>query len=96
MTEEMQRLEADRWASEKKNFERSYKSMWDEIYRLRAARDKVHQPGDAARDLVLALEFEFGDGLKVSERVFTAYVALAGTLHMDTVIKQMSPKSATR
>lgn len=82
-----------KWDEEKKNYERSYKSMWEEIYRLRDARDRAWHPSDAAKDLLLALQFDLGNGLRLSGRSFTAYLTLAAKLGMNELIRS-SPADA--
>lgn len=49
------------------NYERSYQSMWQEIYGLRDGRDDLQKRVDACADLLLRLrdEIEAGLGLRV-------------------------------
>lgn len=62
-------------------YERSYKSMWDEIARARRERDQARGLADAARDLVLALDHDLQSGeTKVSVRAHDAFNRLASRL----------------
>lgn len=47
------------------NYERSYKSMWDEIFRVRKQRDDVVKFDDVARDFILAFERDLHAGKTV-------------------------------
>lgn len=58
--------------TEKENYERSYKSMWDEIRRARRERDVLESQAAAGRDLAIALRHDMGTGTKVSESVMDA------------------------
>lgn len=49
-----------------KNYENSYKSLWEEINRTRKQRDDALKMVDVARDLVVALEHDFGAGTTVA------------------------------
>ena len=45
-----------------KNYEQSYKRMWLDIERIRKQRDEAMKFLDLTRDLIIALEHDFGDG----------------------------------
>lgn len=49
-----------------KNYEDSYKRMWEEIALARRQRDDALKMVDVARDLVIALEHDFGAGTTVA------------------------------
>ena len=54
------------------NYERSYRSMWDEINRARAERDAARVAVEAGTDLAIAVRHDIGTGTKFSEPVMTA------------------------
>lgn len=64
-----------------KNYEASYSRMWGEIGRARKERDDALKLIDVARDLVISLEHDFGDGTtKVSLKTNDAFNRLRSRL----------------
>lgn len=61
-----------------KNYENSYRAMWEEIRRARAERDAAVAMADAARDLKIAIEHDIGSGTKVSGAVHNALLRCDG------------------
>jgi hypothetical protein len=66
---------------ERKNYERSYESMWREIGNARAQRSRAIVTVDAAIDLVISMQHDMGDGTtKVTLRTMDAINALRAKL----------------
>ncbi len=53
----------------RENYEKSYKSMWEEIFALRRQRDHLQHMVDAASSLALILNDDLETGAKVSIKV---------------------------
>jgi hypothetical protein len=49
-----------------KNYENSYKRMWEAIAHADRRRDEALKIVDVARDLVIALEHDFGAGTTIA------------------------------
>lgn len=68
-------------AERMKNYEQSYKSMWDDIGRARRDRDNALKAVDGARDLIMSLRHDMGDETtKVSLRTMDALNKLQSRL----------------
>ena len=61
------------------NYERSYKSMWQEIYQLREQRNDLQKREDGCSDLLLRLRDEMDDGLQLRRETFAAFEAAGGS-----------------
>ena len=53
----------------RENYEKSYKSMWEEIFALRRHRDHLQSMVDAASSLALVLNDDLETGAKTSIKV---------------------------
>lgn len=69
------------YVDQMKNYENSYERMWVEIARADRRRDEALKIVDAARNLVIALEHDFGTGATVvSIRTHDAFNRLRSRL----------------
>ena len=60
------------------NYQKSYKRLWEEIARLRLQRDRALAEQDAIKDLLLLLQDDLADGLRLKQKTFAALVKLGG------------------